>query len=171
MDPKIIALKSTTFLGRRFTRQQLADVQETVELFPNDSRNELSLTICEHLNWKTPKGAYRVQSGLRLLEHLEAQDILTLPAPRKGTAYTPKPIVHVQASDPQPAIMGTLADLTPLRLEQARTPEEVDLWKARVARDHDLQCPRPFGPSLRWFVRDSNNRILAGLLFEAAARV
>ena len=34
MDPKIIALKSTTFLGRRFTRQQLADVQETVELFP-----------------------------------------------------------------------------------------------------------------------------------------
>ena len=64
-----MALKSTTFLGRRFTQQQLADVPETVDLFPNDRRNELSLTICEHLNWKTPKGKYCVQSGLRLLEH------------------------------------------------------------------------------------------------------
>ena len=60
MDPKMMALKSTTFLARRFTRQQLADVQETVELFPNDRRNELSLTICEHLNWKTPHGTVRV---------------------------------------------------------------------------------------------------------------
>ena len=40
MDPQMIALKSTPFLGRRFTRQQIADVQETVALFPNDSRRE-----------------------------------------------------------------------------------------------------------------------------------
>ena len=56
MDPRIAALKSTTFLGRRFTRRQIADIAETVELFPNDSRNELSKTICENLNWTTPKG-------------------------------------------------------------------------------------------------------------------
>ena len=28
MDPRITALKSTTFLGRRFTRRQIADIQE-----------------------------------------------------------------------------------------------------------------------------------------------
>ena len=83
MDPRITALKSTTFLGRRFTRRQIADIQETVELFPNDSRNELSMTICEHLNWTTPKGDYRISAGLRLLEHLEECGILSLPASRK----------------------------------------------------------------------------------------
>ena len=50
MDPRIAALKSTTFLGRRLTRRQIADIRETVELFPNDSRTELSKTICENLN-------------------------------------------------------------------------------------------------------------------------
>ncbi len=56
---------------------KIADIRETVELFPNDSRNELSKTICENLNWTTPKGDYRVAAGLRLLEHLEECGILT----------------------------------------------------------------------------------------------
>ena len=38
IDPQMMALTSTTFLGGRFTRQQIADVHETVALFPNDSR-------------------------------------------------------------------------------------------------------------------------------------
>ena len=31
-DPRIEALKSTTFLGRRFTRRQIADIRETVAM-------------------------------------------------------------------------------------------------------------------------------------------
>ena len=38
MDSRIASLKSTTFCGRRLTRRQIADVQETVAL----SRNELA---------------------------------------------------------------------------------------------------------------------------------
>ena len=50
MDQRIIDLESTTFSGRRLNRRQIAAIQETVELFPNDSRNELAKTICEHLH-------------------------------------------------------------------------------------------------------------------------
>ena len=50
MDPRIEALKSTTFLGWRFTRRQIAYLAETIELFPNSSRIELSKTICEKLD-------------------------------------------------------------------------------------------------------------------------
>ena len=170
MDPRIEALKSTTFLGRRFTRHQIADIQETVAMFPNDSRNELSKTICEHLDWTTPKGDYRVAAGLRLLEHLEACGILTLPALRDTAAKSPrKPVVHVRASDPQPEIACTLAALEPLALEEATSPEDVALWNAFADRYHYLGCPRPFGPCIRWFVRDRRGRCLAILLFEAAA--
>ena len=49
MDPRITDLKSTTFSGRRLTRRQIADIQKTVALFPNHSRNELAKTLCEHL--------------------------------------------------------------------------------------------------------------------------
>ncbi|MCY4137133.1 MAG: hypothetical protein OXF56_02550, partial [Rhodobacteraceae bacterium] len=63
MAPRITALKSTTFLGRRFTLRQFADIQKMVALLPNDSRNELSRTTCENLNWTTPKGEYRVAAG------------------------------------------------------------------------------------------------------------
>ncbi|MCY4460148.1 MAG: DUF4338 domain-containing protein [Albidovulum sp.] len=170
MDPRIAALKSTTFLGKRLKRRQIADIQETVALFPNDSRNELSKTICEHLNWKTPAGDYRVAAGLRLLEHLEDCGILTLPASRNPTPKAFKPIVHVRASDPGPEIACGLADLEPLALEEASSPEDVALWNALVDRYHYLGCPRPFGPHVRWFVRDRQGRILAALLFEAAAR-
>ena len=62
MDPCIENLKSTTFFGKRLTRRQIADIQETVALFPGLSRRELGNTICEHLGWFTPKGGYRVQS-------------------------------------------------------------------------------------------------------------
>ena len=47
MDPRIASLKSTTFCGRRLTRRQIADVQETVALSPALSRNELAKTVCE----------------------------------------------------------------------------------------------------------------------------
>ena len=76
MDPRITALKSTIFSGPRLTRRQIADVQETVELLPNDSRHAPAKTICEHLNWKTAKGSYRVGACLGMLGTLEGHDIL-----------------------------------------------------------------------------------------------
>ena len=49
MDERIVNLKSTTFAGRRFTRKQLALVQETVEMFPRLSLREPGRTVCENL--------------------------------------------------------------------------------------------------------------------------
>ena len=70
MDQRIIDLASTAFSGRRVNRRQIADIQETVALFAHDSRNELAKTLCEHLGWKTAKGAYRVGACLGMLETL-----------------------------------------------------------------------------------------------------
>lgn len=67
MDPLIENLKSTTFFGKRLTRRQIADIQETVGLFPKLSRTELGHTICEHLRWQTPKGSNRIHLATRLL--------------------------------------------------------------------------------------------------------
>lgn len=79
----ISTLPKTTFSGRRFTRKQLEQVQETVQTFKNLSLKELALTVCEHLNWTTPNGKLKVNSALTLLEKLEFYGIVTLPAKRK----------------------------------------------------------------------------------------
>ncbi len=170
MDPRIERLESTTFCGRRLTRRQIADLQETVALSPALSRNELSKTICEHLNWTTPKGAYRVAACLRMLESLEECGILTLPAKRNTIPGPRTSIVHTGRSDPGPGIDCTLAQLEPLSLQLATEERDVADWNELVDRHHGLGCPRPFGPHLRWFVLDRDGRRLGCLLFEAAAK-
>ena len=55
----IESLPKTTFGGRRFTRKQLTRVQETVQTFSRLSRQELALTVCEHLEWKTASGTLK----------------------------------------------------------------------------------------------------------------
>ena len=72
MDQRIVDLKSTTFSDRRLTQQQIADIQNTITLFPNDCRNELMKTICEHLGATTAKGDYKVGASLGMLETLES---------------------------------------------------------------------------------------------------
>lgn len=170
MDPRITNLETTTFFGRRLTRRQIADIQETVALFPNDSRSELAKTVCEHLSWLTPKGDYRVSACLRTLERLEGFGILTLPEKRDNGSGALPPIRHTAASDPQPGIACDLSALEPLSLCAADGSDGKAEWNELVDRHHCLGCPRPFGPHLRWFVLDRDGRRLGCLLFEAASR-
>ncbi len=72
MARRITDLKSTTFSGRRLTRRRTADIQGTVALLPNDSRNGLARTICGHLGWTTARGACRVGACLGMPGHWRA---------------------------------------------------------------------------------------------------
>ena len=79
MDDSIKRLHRTTFCGQRFTRQQLVEVQQTVDSFPRLSRNELAQTICEHLDWRTDGGVNSAYACLKMLEELQAAGVLRLP--------------------------------------------------------------------------------------------
>lgn len=171
MDPRITALRSTTFSGRRLTRRQIAEIQETVGLLANDSRNELCKVICEHLNWVTAKGDYKVSACMKMLEHLEQHGILALPGKKQNMVRrsSEKP-VWTPASDPQPVIAEPLSALQPLRLELVTSTDERQLWNAFVDRHHYLGYRRPFGAHIRYFLLDRHGRKLGCLLFEAATK-
>ena len=85
MDPRIAALQSTTFSGRRLTRRQIAEVQETVEQLANESRNELCKIFCEHLDWVTAKGDDKAGACIGMPENLEQRGIVRLPEKRQNT--------------------------------------------------------------------------------------
>ena len=170
MDPLIENLKSTTFLGKRFTRKQLADIQITVGRFPKLSRAELGRTICEHLCWRTPGGRDRLKSALGLLEELERLGILSLPPKRHRGRGRQKPVELTSRTAPRSLIDGPLAGLAPLQLEPVTKPEAVAEWNEWVQRYHPLGYRQPLGTHLRYFLLDGEKRQLGCLLFDFAAR-
>ena len=136
------ALPSTTISGRRFTRKQLSQVQETVRIFPKLSRKELALTLCEHLNWENPAGKLKINSCLTLLEHLENLGIITLPEKRE----TEKPVHRVPAFEKLPdesPIEGSLEDIGPITLQLATSPEDWQSLKAYIQTYHYLGYKHP----------------------------
>ena len=60
MNKKLKDVSTATFGGRKFRKQQIIDIQKTVSTFTDLSRNELAHTICEHVNWTTPRGTNRI---------------------------------------------------------------------------------------------------------------
>ena len=170
MDPRIENLKSTTFLGQRLSRGQIADIQDAVERFPALSRRELGHTICEHLGWYTPTGRYRIQSGLRMLEQLEALGILSLPEKRaiSNPLHSSGKAEWTRRTEAQAAIEGDLQSLMPLTLQGVTESDAVEEWNAWVERYHYLGYRQPFGSHLRYFMVNRHGRKLGCLLFEAA---
>ena len=171
MDEAIRKLKSTTFLGRRLTRRQIADVQRTARSFAGLSRNELAHTVCEHLNLHAPSGGNRVHTARRLLEQLEELGILVLPdkdeSKRRGAQKAP---AWTARSEPGAEIGGALEGLEPLELRVVTEPHEVARWNELIDRHHYLGYRRPVGPHLRYAIVDRGGRWLGCLLFSYAAR-
>jgi hypothetical protein len=164
------SLLATTFSGRRFTRKQLTHVQETVQQFPNLSRAELAHTLCEHLNWKTPNGKNKVDSCLILLEKLEDQGVVSLPAKQ----IQPPRQRRVPQSDnaiAEAPIEAALSTLMPIRLEPVGSSgPEREQWKASLQTYHYLGYRQPVGPHLGYFIVSQPRGIRLGcLLFSASA--
>ena len=171
MDPRIAALKTTTFSGRRPARRQIVQIRDTVAFLPGNSRAELCKTICEHPDWKTARGDCKVGACMAMLESLEREGILALPAKRDQNRrlFDRKP-VRAGESDPQPDIRAKLADLAPLRLEPVEDAEGRQLWNALVDRHHYLGYRQPFGAHVRYFLADRRGRRLGCLLLESSTK-
>ena len=165
----IKSLPKTTISGRRFTRKQLERVRETVRAFGSLSRNELALTLCEHLDWKTPGGSLKIQSCLQLLDTLEAEGVIVAPSKRVRKAQ----VRRVPAFDEHPAsppVQGPLDGVTPVSLRLVRTQEDRERWKAYLQTYHYLGYRHPFGAHLGYFiVSESRQQELGCLVFSASA--
>jgi len=165
----ISTLPKTTFSGRRFTRKQLEQVQKTVQMFQNLSRNELALTICEHLNWKTPGGKLKVNSALTLLEKLESYDIVTLPAKKKSKPPVRHEPAFVEPPDTTPVndMLETLGHISLQRITSKKDREE---WKAYIQTYHYLGYKHPVGAHIGYFiVSEARQQKLGCLLFSGSA--
>jgi hypothetical protein len=160
--------KPLTFLsGRYFTPQEISEIRETARVFYRLNFTELVLTVCEHLQWLTPAGRYKVDSCAKALKKLETQGLLKLPAKQRFPKRK-ETMSITDRTDPEHELVGTVRDFEPIAVEPA-TDGDLKLWNEYVERYHVLGYKRPFGAHQRYFVQERSGRRVGCLLFASSA--
>lgn len=157
--------------GREFNAREIEQIREMVAWLPGLARRELAATVCEHLNWHSASGTPRAQACEKLLEKLEAADLIGLPARRLEKAHGGPRVTVVlsERTGAEAPLTGCLGDIEPVRLEAVIQPQETGLWNEYVERFHPLGYKGAFGYRLRYFIR-SGSRYLGCVLLAGAAR-
>ena len=157
--------------GREVTVKEISEIRETVGLFSHLSLSELNATICEHLEWFTASGGYKLDACMKLLEKLEAEGFFRLPAKREEYQRNRpgKAICLTRRTDSRSDIVCKLKGLGSVRVEVVNNKEWSGLWNEYVLRYHYLGYKRPFGYFLRYFVV-SDQGLLGCILFSGASK-
>ena len=137
---------------------------------PGWGRTRLSVKLCELWDWRAPNGQLKDMACRNLLLRLEqAGQIRLPPRQRKSTnAYrnrSPQWVPH--PSDP---IEAPLKELLPLQITCVGAGCEQDrLFRYLVAQHHYLGCRNIAGENMKYLIYSSDDRLLACMLFGAAA--
>jgi hypothetical protein len=160
--------------GRRVGPEEIRHARQVVRMCSGLSRQELALTLCEHWGWVGATGKPQTRACWKVLERLEKEGLLELPAKRgpggAGTGHAVGFEAAVEeATSSGPLVQATLSAVRPVGLERVGGREETALWNGFVERYHFLGYKRPFGCSLRYFITSSRGR-LGCLLVAGGAR-
>ncbi len=174
-----MANDSTTFLsacGRKVGPEEIRHAQDVVRLCSGLSKHELALTLCEHWGWIGATGKPQMRACWKLLERLEKEGLLELPAKRGAGGPGSGPVGSAEADDavreatsPGSVVECALSSIRPIRLERVGDREATALWNGFVERYHFLGYKRPFGCSLRYFITSNRGRV-GCLLVASGAR-
>jgi hypothetical protein len=157
-----------TFCGRTFTEQEMELMRVVAHDYAGLGVTEIARTVCELLQWERPNGGLKNHECRQLLERLEVEGLLTLPAVRKLGGTGPRRVdVSEPRCEPEP-VACTARECEPLELALVESKGESRLWREQMERYHYLGCRVPFGAHLRYWVRN-RQRELACLLWTSPA--
>src|SRR2546422_5250329 len=167
MPPTAIP-KVVTFCGRTFSAPELELMRQTAAEFSGLGVTEIARTVCELLEWKRPNGKLKNHECRQLLERLQPEGVLTLPALRKLGGRGPRRMaISRPGFQPEP-LERAVSECEPLELALVAELAESRRWREQVERYHYLRCRVPFGAHLRYWVRNRDGE-LACLLWTSPA--
>ena len=148
------AIEQQRFCGRDFKSEEFLLIREIVDTCGGISRNELALTVCELLDWKSLGGKFKVRECQDLLELLDNKKVLKLPAKRKTGVKknSKKRITVTQCKQPYSKLTGSVEEFAPLEVELIKTLEQRQLFKDLISRYHYLGYATPYGARLQYFI-------------------
>jgi hypothetical protein len=165
-------LIQVTFCGRTFTAQEVELMRTVAHDCARLGVTEIARTACELLEWKRPNGGLKNHECRQLLERLQAEGVLRLPALRSLGGRGPRRVdISPPRWEPEP-VACAVGECEPLELALVEGRAESRAQRAprreHVERYHYLGCRVPFGANLRYWVRNGD-RELACLLWTSPA--
>jgi hypothetical protein len=157
-----------TIGGRTFTSDVLERITRTVDDEPAISRRQLSLRVCEWLDWRNAAGRLQEMSCRKAMLQLERKGLIRLPVVTKRYAFqgprkptTPPPIG---------AFDGRIADLGLLEIVPVTSQQLSALWRGMMDAHHYLGSGPLCGAQLRYLVRSERAGWIGGASYSASAR-
>lgn len=162
---------ATKFSGLEVSEADLRLVGQIVSDYPALSLHELSLTVCELLNWKRPNGGLKAHECRAWLQALSLRGMVSLPAVRNCGPRGPQ-WVDVSGPPKAPAgeVSGPISKLEPLRVQVVGAGSaESRRFREWLQRYHYLGYRVPVGANLRYAVYSAAGAELACLLWSSPA--
>lgn len=156
--------------GRRIEPGEFLQVRQLVASHPEWSRYRLSRELCLRWNWRTSTGQWKDMAARSLMLKMAQRGWLQLPAPRRLSPNRHRLAPPPPRSWPSTPISGRLSEIGPLRITEVSAQSEGRAEaRAALVQFHYLGWRAPVGENLQYVVRDGTNRLLAVLVFGAAA--
>lgn len=148
----------------------MAQVRGLIRGHPHWSRYRLSRQLCVLWGWRTPTGQCKDMAARTLLLKLEQRGWVGLPERRVSSPHRHRLAAAAPRHWSTEPLEGTLSEVGPVELKevssQAVGRAEV---RAMLAQFHYLGWRLPVGENLQYVARRGNGRIVAVLVFGAAA--
>lgn len=128
-------------------------VAEMVAAGADLSRRQLSIRVCERLDWRRPTGAVKMRECRDLLEQLARAGRLTLPAKRGGRPTGARTrVFRTAAGEPGEQLVGSIGQFEPLTVELVECAADHRLYRELIWRYHYLGYRVPFGAHLGYLL-------------------
>jgi hypothetical protein len=153
--------------GRHFAPEEIRAIKEKIASEPSISRRQLSLWVCEMLDWRSESGKWQEVSCRKALVRLDEEGVIQLPESRKGAFEgKQKRREEVQVREVRCELRGLgEIEISPVSSRYARGSE---VWNDLMERYHYLGGGRLCGAQIRYLVSSAEYGWLGGLSFSAA---
>ena len=156
--------------GREIGLEDLRLIGQLIGGHPEWSRRRLSQELCTQWQWRNQAGQPKDMAARTLLVKLEKLGHVQLPARRQRPVNRMRQTPTAERSWDQSPCVGLIRDFQPLELaEVSRDPAARQELRAALAQFHYLGFGGAVGENLQYTVRDKRGRLLAYLVFGAAA--
>jgi hypothetical protein len=156
---------------QEFTEETVEKIKGLVTVNPGLSRRELSLRVCDWLNWKSPNGKFQEMSCRVALLKLERRGIIELPQPHSWGSDRIKGKEQDSSMYEVGPVCCSLEELGGVDLVRVDNSDsrESKIWNALMERYHYLGSGPLCGAQIRYLIKSRNYSWLGGLAFSAAA--
>ena len=157
-----------TVAGKVISDEVLAKLRAAVAQVPAPSRRQLSLWLCQWLDWKNAQGQYQPMMARTVLLTLQRQGVLTLPVVKPLFAQGPPTTVEFTP----PVLNGALDELGTIELVPVTGAQRAlsQLWNTLIHRFHPLGYRPKAGAQRRYLIWCPHGWIGA-LGFGASAKI